>query len=63
MSLGDCTFCSNNIQPGSGVLYVRRNGDTFNFCSSKCRRNMLGLKRVNRYTRWTQTARDLKAQK
>ncbi len=48
-----CSFCQENIEPGTGMLYVKRDGTTHHFCSSKCRRNLLGLKRVPRRTRWT----------
>ncbi len=48
-----CSFCGTNIEPGTGRLYVRRDGLTFNFCSSKCFKNQIELKRVPRMTEWT----------
>lgn len=48
-----CTFCANNIEPGTGTLYVKRDGSIFHFCSSKCRKNLLILKRVPRRVRWS----------
>lgn len=49
----DCAFCGKQIEPGTGMLYVRRDGSTHNFCSHKCRVNMTQLKRVPRRVRWS----------
>jgi ribosomal protein L24E len=35
-------------------MYVKRDGTTFVFCSSKCQKNLIGLRRVPRRVRWTQ---------
>jgi large subunit ribosomal protein L24e len=48
-----CSFCGNEIEPGTGKMYVKRDGVVFHFCSSKCENNMIKLKRVPRRTRWT----------
>ncbi|MDG6219820.1 MAG: 50S ribosomal protein L24e [Candidatus Thermoplasmatota archaeon] len=48
-----CTFCGNEIEPGTGKLFVKMDGTVFNFCSGKCQKNMLELKRVPRRTRWS----------
>ncbi|MCK4247434.1 MAG: 50S ribosomal protein L24e [Methanomicrobia archaeon] len=52
-----CSFCSKEIEPGTGMMYVRKDGTVFTFCSSKCERNMIKLKRKPRKVRWTQTYR------
>ncbi|MCA1814295.1 MAG: 50S ribosomal protein L24e [Halobacteriales archaeon] len=49
----DCTFCGETIEPGTGMLYIRKDGTRHEFCSSKCRRNMLDLKRIPRTVKWT----------
>jgi large subunit ribosomal protein L24e len=49
----DCTFCGSAIEPGTGMLFIKRDGTRFQFCSSKCRRNMLDLKRVPRTVKWS----------
>ena len=49
----NCTFCGNDIEPGTGKMYVKKDGSRFLFCSGKCQKNMIGLKRVNRNVRWT----------
>jgi large subunit ribosomal protein L24e len=49
----ECSFCNKQIEPGTGMLYVKRDGSTLNFCSHKCRVNMTQLKRVPRRVRWS----------
>ncbi|MFQ5919174.1 MAG: 50S ribosomal protein L24e [Thermoplasmata archaeon] len=48
-----CTFCGNDIEPGTGKMYVRRDGNVHFFCSGKCQKNQLDLGRVGRKVRWT----------
>jgi len=48
-----CTFCGVEIEPGTGRMYVRKDGVTYNFCSSKCFKNLVELKRVPRRVTWT----------
>lgn len=51
-----CSFCGNPIEPGTGTMYVRKDGTVFYFCSSKCEKNLIQLKRVPRTVPWTQAA-------
>ncbi|WP_202320123.1 50S ribosomal protein L24e [Archaeoglobus neptunius] len=48
-----CSFCGYDIEPGTGKLYVRRDGRVYYFCSGKCEKNMLKLKRKARKLKWT----------
>ncbi len=48
-----CTFCGKEIPKGKGTLYVRKDGKVYAFCSSKCMRNMLKLKRSGKKLKWT----------
>ncbi len=48
-----CSFCGKKIEPGTGKMYVTRDGKVYRFCSSKCYRNMIMLARVPRKVRWT----------
>lgn len=48
-----CNFCGINIEPGTGRLFVKKDGQTFSFCSSKCYKNQIKLKKVPRMTEWT----------
>ncbi|MCL4438861.1 MAG: 50S ribosomal protein L24e [Thermoplasmataceae archaeon] len=59
----NCHFCGSIIEPGTGFLFVRRDGALLNFCSRKCERNMIELGRVPRKTRWTNEYHNLKSMK
>jgi large subunit ribosomal protein L24e len=48
-----CTFCGDEIEPGTGRMYIKKDGVIFNFCSSKCFKNLVILGRVPRRTTWT----------
>ena len=47
-----CTFCNREIKEGTGILYVKRDGTSYNFCSSKCEKNMLRLHRKATKMKW-----------
>jgi len=55
-----CSFCKQNIKKGTGKIYVQKTGKLLYFCSSKCEKNMLKLKRKPRTTKWTQEYQDIK---
>ena len=57
----NCTFCGAAIEPGTGKMYIKRDGTVHHFDSAKCQRNMVGLGRVNRHVKWTQAAANAKA--
>jgi large subunit ribosomal protein L24e len=48
-----CTFCGASIEPGTGKMYVKKDGTTFLFCSNKCSKNMIEMGRVPRKVNWT----------
>ena len=48
-----CSFCGQDIEPGTGKMYVKKDGTKYHFCSLKCQKNLVNLKRVNRNVRWT----------
>ncbi len=48
-----CSFCGEQIEPGTGKMYVRKDGTTLLFCTNKCYKNMIELKRVPRNVTWT----------
>ncbi len=48
-----CTFCGNEIEPGTGRMFIRRDGTVLNYCTNKCTKNHLKLGRVPRRVRWT----------
>jgi large subunit ribosomal protein L24e len=53
----DCSFCSEPLLKGRGVMYVKREGRVYYYCSSKCRKNA-GLGREGRLKKWTKSYRD-----
>ncbi|PTD93409.1 50S ribosomal protein L24e [archaeon SCG-AAA382B04] len=50
----ECSFCNEKIPPGKGKMYVKTTGEIFYFCSSKCQKNMLDLKRKKRDVEWVE---------
>jgi large subunit ribosomal protein L24e len=48
-----CSFCAGEIEPGTGQLFVKRDGSLYSFCSSSCRKQQMGLGRVGHRLRWT----------
>ena len=56
-----CAFSGDDIEPGTGLMYVKRNGEVLYYKSRKCLREHQGLGRVNRYVKWTKAAREAKA--
>ncbi len=52
METRNCSFCGSEIEPGTGKMFVKRDGTIFYFCSSKCEKNMLKLGRLPRKVKW-----------
>jgi large subunit ribosomal protein L24e len=48
-----CSFCAGEVEPGTGYMYVKRDGTVFHFCCSSCRKQQLHLGRVGHRLRWT----------
>ncbi len=55
-----CSFCGGRVEPGAGLMLVKRDGTILYFCSSKCERN-LGLGRKPARVKWTERARRARA--
>ncbi|MEM3364460.1 MAG: 50S ribosomal protein L24e [Candidatus Micrarchaeia archaeon] len=49
-----CSFCNAEMERGTGLLYVKKDGKVLPFCSRKCRMNSLKLGRKPRKLKWTQ---------
>lgn len=52
--MAKCTFCGEDLRPGTGKMFVEKDGTILYFCRMKCEKNLLKLKRKPRNTTWTQ---------
>ena len=48
-----CAFTGDEIEPGTGMMHVKKDGTVLWFKSSKARKNMLKLRRNARKTKWS----------
>jgi large subunit ribosomal protein L24e len=53
-----CSFCDISLEPGTGKMFVKRDGTVLYFCSSKCERNMLKLRRKRRKLKWAAESKE-----
>ena len=51
--MSKCSFCSVQIESGTGKMYVENTGKIFWFCSTKCQKNLKKLGRDPRNFKWT----------
>jgi large subunit ribosomal protein L24e len=56
----ECYFCGREIPKGRGIMYVKADGTIFYFCSDKCKKNSLKLKREGRKVKWTEKFRSFR---
>jgi len=52
-----CSFCGRSIEPGTGIMYVTKRGDIYWFCSSKCYKNFIKLRRNPNKLAWVKKLR------
>ncbi|HLD59208.1 MAG TPA: 50S ribosomal protein L24e [archaeon] len=55
--MANCNFCGKEIMPGTGTMYVKKEGAVFFFCSRKCRMNLMKLHRNPARKKWAQKAK------
>ncbi len=48
-----CSFCGKEYNQGYGMIYVQRSGSVLNFCSNKCKKSQLKLKRDPKKLKWS----------
>ena len=46
-----CSFCDQDIEKGTGKIFIKKDGKILHFCSGKCEKNMIKLKR--KHAKWT----------
>jgi large subunit ribosomal protein L24e len=49
-----CSFCGNNLRPGSGKMLVKGDGTIYYFDSSKCEKNFL-MGRKSKKIKWARS--------
>lgn len=47
-----CSFCQQEIEKGTGKMFVKTDAKIFYFCSRRCEKNMLKLKRNPKKVNW-----------
>jgi len=52
-----CSFCGTSIKKGTGKIYAYTSGKVNHFCTMKCEKNLLKLKRKPLNIRWTEAYR------
>jgi large subunit ribosomal protein L24e len=55
-----CNFCGIELPLGGGKIYAKKDGTAYHFCSSKCEKNLIELKRKPVKTKWTAAHNKLK---
>lgn len=50
--MAKCSFCRETIEPGTGKMFVTKDGRIIYFCSTKCEKHMNKLKRNPRNMKW-----------
>ncbi|MDD3159936.1 MAG: 50S ribosomal protein L24e [Candidatus ainarchaeum sp.] len=55
-----CSFCGKDLKEGSGKIYAKKDGTVFYFCSGKCEKNLIELKRKPVKVKWTDAYNKLK---
>ena len=50
--MANCSFCQTKLEKGTGKMFVYASGKVLHFCSMKCEKNMLKLKRKARNLKW-----------
>lgn len=55
-----CSFCTEDIEPGRGKMVVKGDGKLLYFCSKKCEKNMIKLKRNPKKVKWVTKKKKVK---
>ncbi len=60
--MAKCSFCSQDLSPGTGKMFVKNDGKIFFYCSKKCERNS-NLKRMPAKVNWIRKSDAKKAER
>ncbi|MBI5798102.1 50S ribosomal protein L24e [Candidatus Woesearchaeota archaeon] len=61
--MAKCGFCGNELMPGTGLIFVYKTGKITHFCSRKCEKHTLFLKRKPQNMKWVTSAGKDKSKK
>jgi large subunit ribosomal protein L24e len=48
-----CSFCGNPIEPGTGKMFIKKDGTIYNFCSRRCQKYLVEFGKNPRKFKWT----------
>lgn len=48
-----CSFCGNPIEPGTGLMFVKKDGSVYHFDRFRCKASLLTKGRLARRFKWT----------
>jgi large subunit ribosomal protein L24e len=51
--MANCSFCKSELAKGTGKMLIKNSGKILWFCSRKCEKNMLQLKRNPVKFKWS----------
>ncbi len=52
-----CSFSGKELAPGTGTMYIKKDGKILYFADKKAEKNMIQLGRKPRKIKWTEQAR------
>jgi len=55
-----CSFCGIDIPEGTGKIFAKKDGSISYFCTNKCEKNMIQMKRKPIKTKWTNAYNKMK---
>jgi len=55
-----CSYCKEDMKPGTGTLFVKKDGKTLWFCGKKCEKNSIKLKRKPQKQKWLTKKKEIK---
>lgn len=47
-----CSFCQQEIEKGTGKMFIKTDAKIFYFCSRRCEKNMMKLGRDPKNVKW-----------
>jgi large subunit ribosomal protein L24e len=50
--MSKCEFCKQELKLGTGKMLVKNDGKIFYFCSNKCQKNLIKLRRTPHSVKW-----------